>query len=46
MGEIAEGIINGFWCEICGMMVDGDEPGFPRTCDSCAGVEEEDDNDD
>lgn len=38
MGEIAEAIINGEFCECCGGCIGDDEsPGFPRCCDKdCA----------
>ena len=35
MGEIAEAIINGFLCDKCTCIVDGDEPGYPRKCSDC-----------
>lgn len=35
MGDIADGIINGFWCQECGCLVDGEEPGYPRICEDC-----------
>lgn len=37
MGEIADGVINGLFCIECQGIVDGEEPGFERTCDSCKG---------
>jgi hypothetical protein len=37
MGEIADDMINGFVCAMCGVFLDGDEPGFPRYCSTeCA----------
>ena len=42
MGEIAEAILNGFFCEVCGVVVDGDEPGYPRLCAGCEAEEKED----
>lgn len=35
MGEVAEAIVNGYLCESCGSIVDGDAPGYPRTCTDC-----------
>lgn len=35
MGEIADAMINGFYCEECGAFIDGKEPGYPRKCGSC-----------
>lgn len=32
MGEMAEDMINGFYCEMCGSFLDGEEPGYPRYC--------------
>ena len=36
MGEMAKGFINGFYCEQCGVTLDGEEPGFTRCCTDCA----------
>lgn len=35
MGEIAEAMINGLFCEQCGSYIDGNEPGYPRKCSDC-----------
>lgn len=32
MGEIADMMINGDMCEMCGVWLDGDGEGFPRYC--------------
>lgn len=32
MGEVAEMMVNGFLCEGCGVILDGEEPGYPRYC--------------
>jgi hypothetical protein len=32
MGEVADMMVNGFLCEACGELIDGEEPGFPRYC--------------
>ncbi len=42
MGEIADAMINGLFCEVCGEYLDGDEPGYPRKCENCTDLEEED----
>lgn len=54
MGEIADSMIEGEACEMCGVWLDGDRPGYPRYCSTeCADdrgadhslvVEEEDDD--
>lgn len=36
MGEQADMMIGGFLCVLCGVFLDGEEPGFPRQCQSCA----------
>ena len=37
MSEIADSMINGEMCEMCGSWLDGDSPGFPRYCSTeCA----------
>lgn len=37
MGEIAEAMLLGLLCECCGMLIDGEEPGYPRYCsEECA----------
>ena len=40
MGEISEMILDGTLCEQCGEYI-GDEVGFPRSCYSCGGEGEE-----
>lgn len=34
MGE-AEAILCGFHCQFCGESIDGEEPGYPRSCEDC-----------
>lgn len=45
MGEIAEMHLDGTLCEMCGVYLDGESPGYPRYCSKeCAedrGVSEE-----
>ena len=36
MGEIAEMMLDGTLCQICGSVIDGDTPGYPRYCEDCA----------
>lgn len=37
MGEIAEMMLEGILCQICGVYLDEDESGegYPMTCESC-----------
>lgn len=35
MGEIADSMIEGEMCQYCGVYLDGDRPGYPRSCSSC-----------
>lgn len=37
MGDAADSMINGLMCELCGVLIDGDEPGYPRRCGGCGG---------
>ena len=36
MGEIAEMMLDGTLCQVCGGVIDGDTPGYPRYCKDCA----------
>lgn len=36
MGEIAEMMLDGTLCQVCGSIIDGDTPGYPRYCEDCA----------
>lgn len=35
MGEIAEAMLDGLFCQYCGELIDGEETGYPRSCPSC-----------
>lgn len=35
MGEIANMMVDGVLCQQCGVLVDGDVPGYPRYCEDC-----------
>lgn len=35
MGEISDMMLNGLLCEQCGEVIDFEEPGYPRLCESC-----------
>lgn len=35
MGEAADDLLEGLLCQVCGVVIDGDSPGFPRECDGC-----------
>ena len=38
MGEIADYMLDGDDCQVCGMhFMDDESPGYPRTCDDCGG---------
>lgn len=43
MGNVADGIIDGLFCEVCAIFIDGDEPGYPRKCEECEKEENEND---
>ena len=34
MGEMAEDILEGVFCQVCGCYI-GEEVGYPRSCDDC-----------
>lgn len=36
MGEISEMMLDGTLCQVCGSVIDGDTPGYPRYCLDCA----------
>jgi len=36
MGDIADSMIEGLLCQYCGVFLDGEEPGYPRSCYACA----------
>ena len=39
MGEIAEMMLDGTFCEGCGEVMDDHEsPGYPRRCEACGGA--------
>ena len=40
MGDAADSLLSGLLCGICGELLDGREPGYPRTCEACGGGEE------
>jgi predicted Zn-ribbon and HTH transcriptional regulator len=35
MGEHAEMILEGIFCEVCGFFIDDHNEGIPRKCDDC-----------
>lgn len=35
MGDIADMVIEGILCESCGVYIEGDAPGYPRSCSDC-----------
>lgn len=32
MGEMADDILDGLFCQYCGVFLDGESPGYPRSC--------------
>jgi hypothetical protein len=40
MGEVAEMMIDGTLCEQCGEFLDGESPGYPRSCTGCDPAQE------
>lgn len=42
MGEVADLVIDGILCQLCGTLVDGSATGYPRSCEDCEEPEEED----
>lgn len=39
MGDIADAVLDGLFCESCGDLIDGEETGYPRNCEDCGGEE-------
>lgn len=37
MGDIANAMLDGTFCQQCGEYIDGTAPGYPRTCGGCGG---------
>ena len=35
MGEAGDDILEGLLCRVCGCVIDGQSPDFPRECDEC-----------
>lgn len=45
MGEIAEAMLDGVFCQSCGELIgDGEGCGFPVTCEACGGDSEPEDD--
>ncbi len=43
MGDIADTMIYGSACQLCGCFFDDEEePGYPRTCNDCSGEDRKD----
>lgn len=45
MGENAEMVLEGILCQYCGEYIDGEAPGYPRSCGCDGGDEYHEDND-
>lgn len=41
MSEMAEGVLEGIFCQFCGALIDGESPGYVRTCLDCFDVPDE-----
>jgi hypothetical protein len=37
MGDIADDIVDGACCQVCGVYFEGGEAGYPVTCKACGG---------
>ncbi len=35
MSDTVDMMLEGFSCEQCGSLIDGEETGFPRSCEDC-----------
>lgn len=35
MGQAADEVLEGLMCKCCGSLIDGEEPGYPRSCEDC-----------
>lgn len=40
MGDIADDILDGFYCQTCGTVI-GEYVGYPRNCDYCENAEKD-----
>jgi len=40
MGDFADLVLEGALCAECGTVIDGDAPGFPRTCADCPPIDQ------
>ncbi len=38
MSEFTEAILDGIFCELCGVVIDFEAPGHPRRCEDCPPV--------
>ncbi len=41
MGEIAEMMLDGTMCQVCGEFMDGEPAGYPMTCGGCESDDDE-----
>lgn len=42
MGDMSDCILEGLVCMHCGDIIDFEEPGYPRSCDSCSDLYDDD----
>lgn len=41
MGDVADMVLEGTLCEVCGVYIEDDEaPGYPRSCVECSNEDE------
>lgn len=41
MGSHVDAVLEGVYCELCSVVVDGEAPGYPRICELCEVIDEE-----
>ncbi len=42
MSQVVDDMLDGFTCQQCGAFVDGEAPGYPRSCEDCESEADED----
>lgn len=41
MSETTDAMLSGLLCQVCGVLIDDSEPGYPRVCAGCEADEAE-----